>query len=121
MNNCDKIRKICVLIFIFTGIVLLGAEKLKKEVVYTGVGEGFYEDVNVSLTVNKNRKGELRIEKLNIETKDTPAIGGTAAEKMREEILSKQNIDEVDIISGATITSEGVIEAVKDALSKISE
>ncbi|MGL4687492.1 MAG: FMN-binding protein [Fusobacteriaceae bacterium] len=121
MNNCDKFRKICVLIFILIGIIFLGKEKFREEEFYSGVGEGYYEDVNVELTATRNRKGEIRIGKLYIVTNDTPAIGGAAAEKLKEEILSSQNMAEIDVLAGATQTSEGIIEAVKDALSKIDK
>ncbi|MGL6064895.1 MAG: FMN-binding protein [Fusobacteriaceae bacterium] len=121
MNNCDKFRKICVLIFILIGVIFLGKEKFREEEFYSGVGEGFYEDVNVELTATRNRKGEIRIGKLYITTHDTPAFGEVAAKKLKEEILSIQNIDKVDVVAGATYTSEGIIEAVKDALSKIDK
>lgn len=43
---------------------------------------------------------------------ETPSIGVPAAEKLAEEIV-KADSYEVDVISGATVTSEAVIEAAK--------
>ena len=50
---------------------------------------------------------------------ETAGIGVEAAEQLQEAILEAQSAD-VDIVSGATITSEAVIEAVQDCLSQAS-
>lgn len=48
---------------------------------------------------------------------ETPSVGGAAIEPMTEDILAAGNT-EVDTISGATLTSYGVVNAVADAVSQ---
>ena len=47
--------------------------------------------------------------------KETPNIGGTAMDQMKAKIVEKGSAD-VELISGATITAQGVIDAVKNAI-----
>jgi len=47
----------------------------------------------------------------------SPAIGGVAMTKLRNSILTSQSAD-VDTVTGATYTSEAVIEATKKALEQ---
>ena len=45
-------------------------------------------------------------------------IIGAAQEEMLPKIVEKNGVDGVDNASGATLSSEGIRAAVKDALSK---
>lgn len=50
---------------------------------------------------------------------ETPEKGGVAIKKIPEEIINIQSID-VDTVSGATITSNGIRDAVAKCLEKAS-
>lgn len=50
---------------------------------------------------------------------ETPKKGGVAIKKIPEEILNTQSID-IDTVSGATITSNGIRDAVAKCLEKAS-
>ena len=79
----------------------------------TGTGKGFGGDVTVTLTMDGDK-----IVAASIEGKDeTPAVGGAALEELEKQIVEAGS-DEIDGVSGATITSTGVKEAVKAALAK---
>ena len=56
-----------------------------------------------------------------ISSNETPAIGGTAANTFAPTLVGKDvtTIDGVDIVSGATKTTEGYRSAVKDALNAV--
>ena len=46
-----------------------------------------------------------------------PAFGQTYTEQI-EQTIDKQNLDEIDVVSGVTVTLDGYKEAVNDALAK---
>ena len=79
---------------------------------YEGVAKGMHDGLKVSVTLND--KGFEKIEVL--EHQET-APGWPALTKMPEAIIAAQSL-KVDTIAGATRTSEGIVAAVKDALSK---
>ena len=79
----------------------------------TGTGKGFGGDVTVTLTMDGDK-----IVAASIEGKDeTPNVGGAALADLEKQIVDAGS-DEIDGVSGATITSTGVKEAVKAALAK---
>ena len=79
----------------------------------TGTAKGFGGDVTVTLTMDGDK-----IVKASIEGKDeTPNVGGAALADLEKQIVDAGS-DEIDGVSGATITSTGVKEAVKAALAK---
>ena len=82
--------------------------------VYEGTATGFGGDVMAEVTIDASGKiTDLKV----IGDGETPTIGGAAIEPMVEAILGLGS-PEVDGVSGATITSQAVINAVKDALTK---
>lgn len=99
---------------------MFGYEKTKVHPTFEGIGDGFEDDIKVVISATTNRKGELRISNIEIDWKDTPEIAGPAVEKLKAEVMRKQSA-EIDVVSGATYTSEGVIEALGIAVEKAKE
>lgn len=80
---------------------------------YTGTAEGYGGDVVAVVTVS-----DKKIESIELTGDgETPAIGGDALEKLTASFLDSQSA-QVDIISGATITSNAAIQAVESALAQ---
>lgn len=77
-----------------------------------GVGEGFYGDIEVEVL----KDGEEILDILLLSHEDTEDIALPAIEELKKTIIEEQSID-VDIISGATFTSEGYINAVDSAIN----
>lgn len=77
---------------------------------HTGVAEGFRDDVEVEVEIEDGLIVDFAVEE-----DDTPDYGDKAAEEMTERILEAQSL-EVDTVSGATITSEAIIEAAEEAI-----
>lgn len=77
----------------------------------TGTGTGFKSDVTVEVTVSGGEITEIVV----LEHDDTPDFWDMAEEETINRILDEQSL-EVDAVSGATASSEGIIEAVFDAL-----
>ena len=81
--------------------------------VYEGTGEGFGGDVTVSVTVSDGRIDTIDVVSADDET---PAYFAQAKAVLTS-IRAKQTTD-VDTVSGATYSSNGLKEAVENALSK---
>ena len=79
---------------------------------FTGTGTGFSGDMTCEVTVKGGKITNIEI----LETNDDSAYLDKA-KGLIDEIISKQTTDEVDTVSGATYSSNGIISAVEDALS----
>lgn len=79
---------------------------------YTGVGAGMGGDVNVSVTVEGGKIVSVVVGEHN----ETPGISDPAIEQIPAAIVEAQSAD-VEAVSGATVTSNAIKEAVKAALS----
>ena len=79
---------------------------------YTGVGTGMGGDVNVSVTVEGGKIVSVEVGEHN----ETPGISDPAIEQIPAAIVEAQSAD-VEAVSGATVTSNAIKEAVKAALS----
>lgn len=114
----EKIRKYCVIGFIIVGLACIFVEKANGPKLYTGVGDGFDSEITVEIMAKKNSKGELRISDIKYTHGDTEAIAGPALNELVTKVKNTQSID-VDVVAGATYSSEGFIQALNDACSKI--
>lgn len=80
---------------------------------YIGVGAGIADGLTVKVTMDGDKITAIEIVSHN----ETAGISDTALAEMPARILEAQSV-EVDGISGATRTSDGVKAAVSDALSQ---
>lgn len=94
------------------GLTVLSAIAFAAEV-KTGIGLGYTDDIEVSVTMEGDKITKIDVTQNN----DTPKISQPAIEKLTQEILEKQTT-ELDVVAGATYTSEGFLEAVKNATGK---
>ena len=80
---------------------------------YVGEGEGIHGPIQVEVTVDETRVTDIKI----VKHEETEGICEPALTDIPADIIEKQSLD-VDIVSGATFTSEGVLEAVAKALKQ---
>lgn len=78
----------------------------------TGEADGFGGKIIAEVTVENDVITGLML----TGESETPIIGGAALEPLTEAILAAGTVDGVDVVSGATWTSNGVFAAVKNAL-----
>ncbi|WP_047383355.1 MULTISPECIES: FMN-binding protein [unclassified Cetobacterium] len=116
----EGLRKISVMAFIGLGL-LLGIYDANKPgpMLVKGSGTGYNGELSVELQVKPKGK-EFKIIGLNVTHTDTPPIADPAIETLKNQVLRNQNAD-LDVVAGATYTSEGVQEAVKNAIEKIGK
>ena len=80
---------------------------------YTGVGAGRNGDITVAVTVNENTIQAIQI----VHHDETPGISDGAIADIPAAIVATQSLG-VDSVSGATVSSEGIVAAVADAIAK---
>ena len=80
---------------------------------YTGTGNGRNGAIKVAVKVSENAIESIEI----ISHQETPGICDAAFEQVPAMILARQSLA-VDVVAGATLTSEGVLEAVANALEQ---
>ena len=81
---------------------------------YTGSATGFGGEVTVTVTVDENAVTAVEVKG----DKETAGIGGAAIEKYNTTLIGVSDADAVDTVSGATITSTAVKEALAKALAQ---
>ncbi len=88
-----------------------------KDGVYEGTGNGFRGKITVSVRIKKSKIVEIKLVK---NEKDDAAYFERAWNEVPFTIIAVQsaNTDKVDVVSGATYSSRGIMEAVRNALKK---
>ncbi|NLL48631.1 MAG: FMN-binding protein, partial [Firmicutes bacterium] len=80
--------------------------------VYAGIAEGFGGDLIVDVTISDGKISEVAVRP----HQETPFIADSALEELTAKIVEAQST-ELDVISGATFTSNALLAAVQDALT----
>lgn len=80
---------------------------------YIGIGHGNYGEIQVEVTMDGEDIVDIKI----LNHAETVGLSDAAFDQVPVKIIETDSTD-VDTVSGATNTSKGIIEAVKDALSK---
>ena len=95
----------------FENTIVTGANQ------YWGKGTGHgATPLYVVVTLDDNKISAVDI----LEHSETPGVGDAAIEKLPSEIIAANSAD-VDSVTGATMTSDAIREAVNDALAKVGE
>ena len=85
-----------------------------KDGVYEGIGYGYGPDLKVLVSINDGKIDEISIVSHN---EVGEKFYKPAFDRIPKRIIDKQTSN-VDVVSGSTYSSNGIIEAVEDALSK---
>lgn len=83
-----------------------------KDGTYEGVGEGMHT-IKVAVEVAGGKIAKVEIK----EHEESKGVAEPALEKIPAAIVEKNSPD-VEVVAGATMASEGIINAVKNALEK---
>ena len=92
-------------------MMLLTVPAMAEEL--TGQAQGFKSTITVTVTVEGDKITNVTVD----ECGDTPAIAQTAIDEIPGRIVAANSAD-VDVVTNATKTSMGIINAVKDALGE---
>ena len=80
---------------------------------YEGVGQGHGGDISVSVTIRDGVIASIEVVSQN----ETESIYDSAVDTILDSVIGANGTD-VDTVSGATESSDGLLEAVNDALSQ---
>ncbi len=100
------------LAFVCIGLADGNAEALTPGT-YTVTQRGFAADFTISVTVDENKITGIEV----VKTQDTVGIGERAQRMIAKSIVESQSTD-VDIMTGATVSSLTMINAVRNALAE---
>ncbi len=91
-----------------------GDEPAADVEVYTGEAEGGHGPVIVEVTLDDGEIVDIEV----VQHNETEGLGDDAFEQLIPQIIEAQSTEGIDVVSGATVSSEALFEAVNDALSK---
>jgi uncharacterized protein with FMN-binding domain len=113
-----KSIKVIISTLIISSVVLTGCGAKGNFIdgEYQGVGAGKNGDLKVAVTVSKNKISDIKV----LEHKETPGLSDGILKDIPAKIIKEQSTD-VEIVSGATVTSNAIIDAVKDSLKTASK
>lgn len=80
---------------------------------YEGVGQGHHGPIRVVVTTDEYSILDIKI----VEEYEMPELAKIVYDKIPKKVI-KTNDAEVDVVAGASYTSHGLIDAIKDGLSK---
>ena len=79
---------------------------------YEGTGTGYGGEIKVSVTVDETSITGIEV----VEQTETESVGGAALPTLVDRVLSAQSAN-IDVVSGATYTSDGFLTAVREAIT----
>lgn len=94
-----------------------GDKNTYKDGTYQGKALGFNDNVTVEVSIQNGSISQITIK----EYKDDEEFFWEAYSGVSAQILNKQTTEGVDVVSGATYSSKGIINAVKKALEQAKE
>ncbi len=120
MSYVKRVRLIVIVLTMLFAFSITGCAKKNtggdttyKSGTYTTEADGYGGVIKVETTLT-----DEKIEKITItENSETEGIGSIAIEKIPSEIVKSQSLG-VDLVSGATVTSTAIIDAVSKAVEK---
>ena len=84
---------------------------------YEGTARGYKSDVTITVTLTKDEDGAVKISEITAKQDETEALWAKA-EALLDAIKENNGTYGVDAVSGATFSSEAIINATNQALSK---
>ncbi len=80
---------------------------------YTATAKGHNGDLTLAVTFDESAIKSIEVKEHN----ETPGISDTPIDKIPEQIIANQSL-KVDVVSGATFTSNAILTAVADAVTQ---
>lgn len=114
-KNCSWIRLMIVLILAWASlpVSLVAGQSVNFEAgVYQAAEPGYGGDIDLTVEVS-----DTEILSIDTDHQETPGIGVEAIEALTDQVLSSQSLD-VDVVAGATVSSEAFLLALTQALEE---
>lgn len=109
-----KFKGTILIIILISILISCGPKKMTyKAGTYEGMGQGHHGLIKVEITTDEYEIKEINI----IDQQEVPVVSDIVYETIPPEVIKKNSV-EVDVVAGATLTSNGLLDAIKDALNK---
>lgn len=109
-----KLLVLSLTIVLAMGLMACGSKDIiYKKGIYEGNAEGHIGPIKVQIVTDEYVIKEIKI----LEQQETPVIADAVYNKIPARVI-KANSPDVDVVSGATYTSNGFIKAIKNGLDK---
>ncbi len=123
----EKMKKLTTIFICAFAVVLTACGKTEtnynisasgswKDGTYTETAKGKNGHFDVTVIISDGKISDIQIG----DNKETPDLGGMAINNLPTEMITEQTYD-VDALSGATITSNGIKDAVARCLGQASD
>ncbi|WP_370858187.1 FMN-binding protein [Parasutterella sp.] len=100
-------------LIVLTALFSVSASAQLKDGDYNAESKGVWgSPIKVNLSIKNGKIADIKFTH-----NETPAVGGSALDKIKADVLKSQNIN-VDAISGATATSKAALSALEAAFLK---
>jgi uncharacterized protein with FMN-binding domain len=106
------------LVILITGCVVFAgrsfqSENYQYEEIFEGSAEGYRGPIHVQVHMNAGAITDITI----VDSMEDRFVGGSAMEELIDLVIENNSAD-VDVISGATVTSKGFLDAVNNAIMR---
>ncbi len=112
MKHIRILRSLALTLAMLLSAVPALSETALADGVYTGSGKGMHSNIAVTVTVESGKIVNVAIDSHD----ETPGVSDPAIAQIPAAIVAANSTD-VDAVAGATLTSNGIIEGVNNALS----
>lgn len=116
MRTSRVLLSLLLVLALMVGMVPAVAETALTDGTYTGTGKGMHSNIAVTVTVEDGAITSVTVDSHD----ETPGVSDPAIEQIPAAIVAAGSTD-VDAVAGATLTSNGIIEAVNNALNGVTE
>ena len=116
MRTSRVFLSLLLVLALVVGMVPAVAETALTDGTYTGTGKGMHSNIAVTVTVEGGAITSVTVDSHD----ETPGVSDPAIEQIPAAIVEAGSTD-VDAVAGATLTSNGIIEAVNNALNGVTE
>lgn len=113
MKHRSLLAACAAVLFLCTAASCKKSAETLSDGTFIGTGSGRNGDIVVSVIVRDGVVADAAI----LSEAETPEIGSVAAQGILQEFVKVGSISDIDVVSGATLSSDGVLDALEDALS----
>jgi urocanate reductase len=112
-------RKLMVIALLLVGVLLFTAcegdteteESMYVDGMYSTSAEGYGGEIELNITIADDVIEEIEV----VSHEETEGIGDEAINEIIDQAIGQQSTEGIDVVSGATVTSNAVIEAIEEA------
>lgn len=92
------------------------ADEVSKDIIL-GSGEGYKGEIVIQIIMEDNNFRGLKA----VEFHDTSQVFNLVLNSIEKDLLAGKSLEEIEVITGATETYHGILEALEEAFSQLEQ